>query len=77
MNSFTCSTCEGPIYLTQLTYSPQEIEENELNITSSIYIECRKCEEYFAEYGVLQNGNVIHIDGYKPLETIEKWLLFT
>lgn len=70
---FTCPHCDSPLYLTQSSYSPEEIKENELNIKASLYVECHKneCSKYYAEYGTLRNGNIIHIDGEKPLATIK------
>ncbi len=40
------------------------------NNLASLYIECRACDDYLAEYVVRSNGKIDHIDGYTPLQTL-------
>ncbi len=50
------------------------IEKDHLNYPNnltSLYIECRACDDYLAEYIVRSNGNVEHIDGDNPLTALQ------
>ncbi len=41
------------------------------NNLASLYIECRVCDDFLAEYIVRSNGNMEHIDGSEPLKALQ------
>lgn len=63
-----CPNCGGVCTL------GSNIEEDKVNYPQNlcfVFIECRNCDNFLAEYVIRSNGNVLHIDGEEPFETYE------
>ena len=72
MKYLKCPKCSTPLTLAATTYTEEEVLENELNIEVSLYMECRniECGHFFAEYGIMPDDTVAHIDGSEPFKTL-------